>query len=83
MTLDMEIQVMKRHVAEKARLEGEKKGERRGEKRGKMIGEKRGREAVAMEMLKDGEPIDKITKYSKLTEAAIRKLAKSMGVAVL
>ena len=87
MTLDMEIQVMKRHVAEKARLEGEKEGERRGEergeKRGKMIGEKRGREAVAMEMLKDGEPIDKITKYSKLTEAAIRKLAKSMGVAVL
>ena len=75
MTLDMEIQVMKRHVAEKARLEGEK--------RGKMIGEKRGREAVAMEMLKDGEPIDKITKYSKLTEAAIRKLANSMGVAVL
>ena len=67
MTLDMEIQVMKRHVAEKARLEGEKEG----------------REAVAMEMLKDGEPIDKITKYSKLTEAAIRKLAQSMGVAVL
>ena len=87
MTLDMEIQVMKRHVAEKARLEGEKEGERRGEKRGekrgKMIGEKRGREAVAMEMLKDGEPIDKITKYSKLTEATIRKLAQSMGVAVL
>ena len=75
MTLDMEIQVMKRHVAEKARLEGEKEGERKGEKKG--------REAVAMEMLKDGEPIDKITKYSKLTEAAIRKLAKSMGVAVL
>ena len=36
-----------------------------------------------MEMLKDGEPLDKITKYSKLTEAAIRKLAQSMGVAVL
>ena len=75
MTLDMEIQVMKRHVAEKARLEGEKEGERKGEKKG--------REAVAMEMLKDGEPLDKITKYSKLTEAAIRKLAQSMGVAVL
>lgn len=67
MTLDMEIQVMKRHAAEKGRIEGEKIG----------------REAVAMEMLKDGEPLDKITKYSKLTEAAIRKLAQSMGVAVL
>ena len=26
---------------------------------------------------------NKILKYSKLTEAAVRKLAKSMGVAVL
>ncbi len=63
MTLDMEIQVMKRHVAERTKEEE--------------------RKAVAIEMLKDGEPIDKITKYSKLTEAAIRKLAQSMGVAVL
>ena len=63
MTLDMEIQVMKRHVAERTKEEE--------------------RKAVAMEMLKDGEPLDKITKYSKLTEAAIRKLAQSMGVAVL
>ena len=63
MTLDLEIQVMKRHVAEKAKEEE--------------------RKAVAMEMIKEGEPIDKISKYSKLTEAAIRKLAKSMGVAVL
>ena len=63
MTLDMEIQVMKRHVAEKTKEEE--------------------RKAVAMEMLKDGEPLDKITKYSKLTETAIRKLAQSMGVAVL
>ena len=63
MTLDMEIQVMKRHVAERTKEEE--------------------RKAVAMEMLKDGEPLDKITKYSKLTEAAIRKLTQSMGVAVL
>ena len=83
MTLDMEIQVMKRHVAEKARLEGEKEGERRGEERGEKRGQEEARKSVAIEMLKDGEPIDKITKYSKLTEAAIRKLAQSMGVAVL
>ena len=42
MTLDMEIQVMKRHVAERTKEEE--------------------RKAVAMEMLKDGEPLDKITK---------------------
>ena len=41
------------------------------------------REEVAKVMLKDGEPIPKIIKYSKLSEAAIRKLAKSIGVAVL
>ena len=40
-------------------------------------------ERVAKDMLKDGEPIPKIIKYSKLSEAAIRKLAKSIGVAVL
>jgi hypothetical protein len=34
-------------------------------------------------MLKEGEPIPKIVKYSKLSEAAIPKLAKSLGVAVL
>ena len=67
MTLDMEIQVIKRHVAEKARIEGQEIA----------------RKDIAMEMIKEGEPIAKISKYSKLTEAAIRKLAKSMGVAVL
>ena len=67
MTLDMEIQMMKRRVAEKAMSEGEDKA----------------RKDMAMEMIKEGEPIAKITKYSKLTEAAIRKLAQSMGVAVL
>ena len=41
------------------------------------------REEVAKDMLNEGEPIPKIIKYSKLSEAAIRKLAKSIGVAVL
>ena len=67
MTLDMEIQMMKRRTAEKARIEGQKIA----------------RKDMAMEMIKEGEPINKIAKYSKLTEEAIRKLAKSMGVAVL
>ena len=37
-------------------------------------------ERVAKDMLKEGEPIPKIIKYSKLSEAAIRKLARSIGV---
>ena len=74
MTLDMEIKVMKRHIAEKAMSEGEKKGEKKGEDKA--------RKDMAIEMIKEGEPIDKISKYCKLTEAAIRKLAKSMDGAV-
>ena len=41
------------------------------------------REAVATDMIRDGESLAKIKKYSKLPEATIRKLAESMGVAVL
>jgi hypothetical protein len=40
-------------------------------------------ERIAKDMLNEGEPIPKIIKYSKLSESAIRKLAKSIGVAVL
>ena len=40
------------------------------------------RESVAVDMLKDGEPISKILKYSKLTESSIRALAKKLNVAV-
>jgi hypothetical protein len=38
---------------------------------------------TAEDMLRDGEPLGKIIKYSRLTEEHIRKLAKSLGVAVL
>lgn len=67
MTLDMEIKDMQRRIAEKTRKKEEKK-----------INER-----VATDMIKDREPLAKIVKYSKLSEATIRKLAKSMGVAVL
>ena len=66
MTLDMEIEMMKRRNAKKVKRETEKE-----------INER-----VATDMIKNGEPLAKILQYSKLTEAAIRKLAKSMGVAV-
>ena len=67
--------MMKRRTAEKAKQEGKKEG--------KLEGKLEERKAVATEMIKNGEPLAKILQYSKLTEAAIRKLAKSMGAAVL
>ena len=65
--------------------------EARGEKRGIAIGEARGqkravdqeRNRAAVDMLKDGVPLAKITKYSMLSETKVRKLAKSIGVDVL
>ena len=41
------------------------------------------KERVAVEMLKDGEPLVKISKYSKLADDVIRSLAKTVGVSVL
>ena len=40
-------------------------------------------ERVAVDMLRDRYPLESIKKISKLPEAAIRKLAQSIGVAVL
>ena len=37
----------------------------------------------ATDMLRDGEPLDKILRYSRLAEDTIRSLAKSLGVAVV
>ena len=74
---------------------GEKRGisigEARGEKRGIAIGEARGqkravdqeRKRTAIDMLKDGEPLAKITKYSMLSEKEVRTLAESICVDVL
>lgn len=71
MTLDMEIEMMKRRVSEASAKKAKKEG----------VDETNVR--VATDMIKDGKPLSEILKYSKLTEEAIRKLAKSMGVAVL
>ena len=40
-------------------------------------------ERIASDMLKFGEPLDKIAKYSKLSEANILRMAKSLGVSVI
>ncbi|OCB00900.1 Rpn family recombination-promoting nuclease/putative transposase [Clostridium beijerinckii] len=51
---------------EEARLEGREEGREEG------------KIEVAIEMLKDGEPIEKIVKYSKLSENEILELKKSL-----
>ena len=39
-------------------------------------------ERVAMDMLRNGEPLSKITRYSRLGESVIRNLATSLGIAI-
>lgn len=52
-----------------------KTAEEKGMEKGMEIGEKKKAFEIASEMLKDEEPIEKIIKYSKLTEEEILKLA--------
>lgn len=68
---------------EMERAEGREEGREEGKELGKTLGTAEANERMATDMLKDGEPISKIVKYSTLTEAAIRKLAKQLGVAVV
>jgi hypothetical protein len=48
------------------------------DKKLKEEGREEGREEMAIEMLKDGEPIEKIIKYSKLSEKEILELASNL-----
>ena len=54
-----------------------------GEARGEARKEAEVNERVATDMLKKKYPLDAIKDISRLSEAHIRKLAKSLGVAVL
>ncbi|MBR1590710.1 MAG: hypothetical protein IJ657_06545 [Acidaminococcaceae bacterium] len=63
MTWEMDMRIMGKRFLEQGRQEGKKEE----------------REALAIEMIKGGEPLAKIKQYTKLTEAAIRKLAKTVG----
>ena len=61
------------------REEGIKEGLKKGIEEGEA---KKSRE-TAIEMLKDGEPLAKIMKYSKLDKEAILLLAKENGLEVI
>ena len=78
-----------------ARRAGYVEGEAKGREAGLAEGEAKGREAglaegeakksreTAIEMLKDGEPLTKIMKYSKLDKEAILLLAKENSLEVI
>ena len=52
----------------------EDRGRREGERKGRIEGERDGICKMAKKMLADGEPIEKIVKYSGLTREEIEKL---------
>ena len=54
-----------------------------GEAKGRAEGEAKKSRETALEMLKDGEPLTKIMKYSKLDKEAILLLAKENGLEVI
>ena len=53
------------------------------EKRGRQAGINEANERFDTDMLRCGEPLEKIARYSRLAEDTIRSLAKSLGVAVI
>ena len=57
--------------------------ENKGRKEGNAEGRDERSLEVATDMLQDGEPLEKIKKYSKLSESAVRNLAERLGVVVL
>ena len=58
----------------------EKRAEARGEARGLNNGENIANTNFATEMIKDGEPVSKIQKYTKLTLDRLEEIAKSLNV---
>jgi len=75
MTLDMEIQDMKRRTAIKERAKGKKEGKAEGKAEGKVEGRKERMIEIARDMLADGMEIGKVAKLTKLSEEEIAALA--------
>ena len=66
-----------------ARRAGYVEGEAKGLAQGLAEGEAKKSRETALEMLKDGEPLTKIMKYSKLDKEDILLLAKENGLEVI
>jgi len=76
---DWYIELWRRQENERAAEErgvaiGEERGEKRGEERGIAIGAKRNTLEIARNMLRDGEPVEKIVRYTGLSMAEIKDL---------
>lgn len=63
--------------------DAEAKGKREGWKQGNYEGINDANERVAAEMLRDGMPLEKIIKYSRLDEEDIREIANSLDITVV
>ena len=75
-------------VLERGREEAKQEGRIEGKREGRIEGKREGRDEmqveVASDMLKDGtQPVSYISKISKLSESAVRKLASQMGITTL
>ncbi len=70
-------------VLEQERREALREGIQLGRQEGIQLGVDNTNERVATDMLKDGEPLEKIARYSRLAEEAIIKLAQTLGVTVM
>ena len=66
-----------------ARRAGYVEGEAKGREAGLAEGEAKKSRETAIEMLKDGEPLTKIMKYSKLGQEDILLLARENGLEVI
>ena len=60
--------------------DAEFRGEKRGEKRGEMKGEVKKSESIAISMLENNEPIEKILKYTQLPESRIHQLIEQLSL---
>ena len=59
---------------EKGKALGKEEGIAMGKKEGMALGEKSAKQSMARQMLQDGEPVEKIVRWTRLSEASIRNL---------
>lgn len=67
-----------KYAENKGRREGRQEGRREGRQEGLQEGMKKGRQELAKTMLLDGEPLDKIAKYTRLSTEKIENIRKEL-----
>ena len=70
---------IKEYFKQEGLKEGFEKGFKQGDEHGFKLGEEKGIEQVALNMLKDGESIEKIAHYTGLSEEKITSLRKRLN----